>query len=80
MGDTEPWQHSSQSGILAGVPGSRGYFLGVGLPFKQIMAVLCPCLLWESTVLQNKQTNEHSEKWEDILECNCSSGKLPKAS
>lgn len=75
----ELWQQFSQSGTLAGVPGSRGYFFGVGLPFKQIMAVLCPCLLWESTVLQNKQQmNEWRPEMRGHLKCSWSSRKLLK--
>lgn len=37
------------SGDFAGVPGSRGYFLGVGPSFRHIMAVLRPNLLCDST-------------------------------
>lgn len=37
------------SGNFVGVPGSRGYFLGVGLSFAHMMAVLCPYGLRDST-------------------------------
>lgn len=48
------------NGNFAGVPGSRGYFLGVGSSFKHMITVRCPCGLCDSTVLKKKVVKFYS--------------------
>lgn len=48
-------EHHLHSGSFNGVPGARGYLLGVGLSFRHTITVLCPNLLCDSTELRHKK-------------------------